>query len=348
MTRKRMAVLGAGGIGGSLGGYLTMAGGDVTLIDQWPEHVEAMKANGLRLSTREGDAFDIAVKALHVFEVCTIREPFDLVFLAVKGYDTQWSAKLIEPYLKEDGYIVGCQNGMCDDLIADMVGRDREVPCVVTLTASLGGPGRPSRNNLPDRVAWTVGEQDGNITPRVRELADIMSSVGKSRVSNNIMGERWSKLVMNCMSNSLAGLTKMTTRTMTHDPTARGIAIKLGGEVVRVGEALGYRIGEIRGLPARAFADAAEGRGVRRVEEAMMLQGAKAADETRASLLQDVLKGRKTEVDFLNGYVAARAKEVGVPAPANEAVTALIKRVEAGELAPAASNLELISQELSR
>ena len=80
----------------------------------------------------------------------------------------------------------------------------------------------------------------------------------------------------------------------------------------------------------------------------MTLQGAKAADETRASLLQDVLKGRKTEVDFLNGYVAARAKEAGVPAPANAAITGLIKRVEAGELAPAASNLELISQELSR
>ena len=347
MTRKRLAVVGAGGIGGSLGGYLTMAGEDVTLIDQWPEHVEAMKANGLHLATREGGAFDIVVKALHLFEVCTIREPFDVVFLAVKGYDTQWSAKLIEPYLKEDGYVVGCQNGMCDDLIADMVGQHREVPCVVTLTASLGGPGHPSRNNLPDRVAWTVGERDGRITSRVEELAGIMSSVGKSRVSDNIMGERWSKLVMNCMSNALAGLTTMATRTMTHDPTARGIAIKLGGEVVRVGEALGYRIGEIRGLPARAFADAAEGRDARRVEEAMMLQGAKAAEETRASLLQDILKGRKTEIDFLNGYVAARAKEIDVPAPANEAITALIKRVEASELTPGPSNLGLIQRELA-
>ena len=308
MTQKRMAVVGAGGIGGSVGGYLTMAGEDVTLIDQWPEHVEAMKANGLRLATREGDSFDIPVKALHLFEVCNLREPFDIVFLAVKGYDTQWSAKLIEPYLKEDGYIVGCQNGMCDDLIAAMVGQEREVPCVVTLTASLGEPGRPSRNNLADRVAWTVGERDGRVTPRVQELAGIMSSVGKSRVSDNIMGERWSKLVMNCMSNSLAGLTTMTTRTMTHDPTARGIAIRLGGEVVRVGEALGYGIGEIRGLPARAFADAAEGRGARRVEEAMMLQGAKAAEETRASLLQDVPEGTKDR-DRLSERVRGRERQ---------------------------------------
>ena len=347
MTRKRLAVVGAGGIGGSIGGYMTLVGEDVTLIDQWPRHVEAMKANGLRLSTREGDTFNIPVNALHLFEVCTIREPFDIVFLAVKGYDAQWSAKLIEPYLKEDAYIVGCQNGMCDDLIAEIVGQEREVPCVVTLTASLNEPGHPSRNNLPDRVAWTVGERDGRITPRVEDLAGIMSSVGKSRVSDNVMGERWSKLVMNCMSNALAGLTTMPTKTMTHDPTARGIAIKLGGEVVRVGEALGYRIGEIRGLPARAFAEAAEGRGVRRVEEAMMLQGAKAAGETRASLLQDVLKGRKTEIDFLNGYVAAKGKEVGVPAPANAAVTALIKRVEADEMTPGPANLGLIRRELA-
>src|SRR5215475_8806419 len=109
---KRIAVLGAGAIGSVVGGLLTRAGHDVTLIDQWPEHVEAMKTKGLRLSGTIGD-FVVPVRALHIHELQTVSEPFDAVFLAVKSYDTEWAAAMPLRYLREpDGVIVDFQNGI--------------------------------------------------------------------------------------------------------------------------------------------------------------------------------------------------------------------------------------------
>ena len=125
---ERLAVLGAGAIGGLIGGYLSTAGRDVTLIDLWPAHVDAMKENGLRVTTRDGE-FTVPVKAMHLGEVSTVHEPFNLVFLCLKSYDAVWGVHLINSYLKPTGVIVSAQNAMNDDLIAPIVGHDRGIAC---------------------------------------------------------------------------------------------------------------------------------------------------------------------------------------------------------------------------
>lgn len=120
----RIGIVGAGAIGCVVGGLLTRAGHDVTLIDQWPEHVEAMRKHGLKLSGTCGEHV-IPVKALHIHEAQGIREPFDAAFVAVKSYDTEWATELGLRYLKPEGVVVDFQNGVNDDRVAAIAGRAR-------------------------------------------------------------------------------------------------------------------------------------------------------------------------------------------------------------------------------
>src|SRR5215467_9521461 len=133
---RRIAILGAGAIGSVVGGFLARAGHDVTLIDQWPEHVEAMRTRGLRLSGTIGEQV-VPVKAIHIHELQSVREPFDAVFVAVKSYDTEWATALAVTYLKPDGVVVDFQNGINDERVAAVAGKERTLGCVITISAGM-------------------------------------------------------------------------------------------------------------------------------------------------------------------------------------------------------------------
>ena len=139
MTFEKLAVLGVGAIGSNIGAYLTRAGCDITLIDMWPTHVEEMKRHGLKV-TAQDEEFTVRVKAVHLADVCTLREQFDAVFLAVKSYDSVWAATFIEPYIKPAGVLVPAQNSINEDWVAPVIGYTRVIGCVVTLVrqAKLG------------------------------------------------------------------------------------------------------------------------------------------------------------------------------------------------------------------
>ncbi len=136
---KRIAVMGAGAMGGNIGAYLTRKGFDVTLIDQWAEHVNLMKSQGLKLTNLK-ETFTVPVKALHLSEVNTIRDPFDIIFLSVKSYDTRWSTHLMMPVLKPTGFILPTQNGLNDERVASVAGYHRTVGCVVTIGGEYMNP----------------------------------------------------------------------------------------------------------------------------------------------------------------------------------------------------------------
>ena len=131
---ERIAVLGAGAIGSSVGADLTEAGYDVTIVDQWPAQVEAMKRSGLRVVMPDVEV-RTPMRALHLCELAQHDPSFDIVLMAVKSYDTRWLAQLIEPYLAPGGWFVGVQNSMNDDAIAAIVGRERVVGCALELSA---------------------------------------------------------------------------------------------------------------------------------------------------------------------------------------------------------------------
>jgi 2-dehydropantoate 2-reductase len=188
-------------------------------------------------------------------------------------------------------------------------------------------------------AGFKIGEHDGRDTPRARALADVMSAVAPTTVTTNLWGERWSKLALNCMANPVAGLSGLGTAEVRVEPGPRRLAVFLGAEVVAVGRARGIEVEPIWGITAQRFVDAAAGRGLAEVE-ADISRDAGSRAGGRPSLLQDVMRGRRTEIDYLNGHVVAEARKAGVPVPLNEAVVELYHRHGVGRLRPDPRNLE--------
>ena len=343
---RRIGIMGAGAIGSVVGGLLTEAGYDVTFIDQWPPHIEAMKTNGLKLSGTCGDHL-VPVRALQLYEAQSIQEPFDATFLAVKAYDTEWATAFIMRHLAvPDGMIVDFQNGINDERVAAVAGRERTLGCVITISAGMYEPGHAMRTDRTP-IGFKIGELDGRDTPRARELVEIMNHVAESHLTTNLFGDRWSKLAVNSMANPIAGLSGYGSNEVRTLPEPRAIAIQVAAEAIEVGRAAGYEIEPLMGIAAQKFVDAAEGRNVQLLEEEMAA-GARGMAGGRPSLLQDVIRGRRTEIEELNGYVVAEGKRLGVPTPFNEAVVREVLRHGIGTLQPAPENLAPLAAMLPR
>jgi 2-dehydropantoate 2-reductase len=169
----------------------------------------------------------------------------------------------------------------------------------------------------------------------------MLSPIDSAKATTNLWGERWSKLTQNSMGNGISASTGLNSKAMTEMEVPRRLSIRLGGEAIRVGQALGYELESIRGMPAEKWVAAAAGDPAALEEiEGVMLAGMKRmTEEGRPSTGQDIIKGRRTEIDFINGLVAAKGQEVGIPAPTHAALTEVVKRVERGEIDPHPRNI---------
>ncbi len=345
---KRLAFMGAGAVGSYVGGHLARAGEDVTLIDPWPEHIDAIKEQGLHLEGTQGE-YLVHPNALHLHEVQSLfKAPVDVAFVCTKSYDTVWAAALISQYLTPGGFVVSLQNGINEERIAGVVGWERVVGCIassisvnayraghVTRTVQPGGPGY---------TVFRVGEVHGRITPRVEELARLLTAIDSAKATPNLWGERWTKLVVNSMGNGVSAITGLGGKDMTSSPETRRLSIKLAGEAIAVGQAHGFNLESIRGVEADVMRVAAEGdpRAYEQVE-AKMLEGlARMTDEGRPSTGQDILKGRRTEIDFINGLVAEKGDEAGIPTPTHKALVEVVKQVERKEVEPSPGLVERV------
>ena len=337
---ERMAIVGVGAIGGVIGGYLSRSGRDLTLIDPWAANVEAMQKNGLRVTALDED-FTTLVKAMHLGDLSTVTEPFDLIFLAVKSYDTVWASHMLKSHLKPGGVVVSAQNSINDDVIAPIVGYSSVIGCVITLGAAIYEPAHVERTSAPDRPALTVGEMSGVKSKRLDSLAEVLSDVGSTKVTANLWGERWAKLATNCMSNSVAALTGLGSAAVRQTPGVVEQYIRIGAEVVSVGTALGVDVEPINGIPAEMYNRAADGEAMEELKT-RLAAGAGQLGAGRPSMAQDVFKGRRTEIEYLNGYAARRGEEVGVATPINRAMTHLIRQMESGDLEPAVDNIKIL------
>jgi len=347
---KRIAIVGAGALGGYVGGNLAHQGHDVTLIDPWPENVETIRTKGLELDglTPEERFTVKGVKILHLTEVQSLaRKPVDVAMVAMKSYDTAWATMLIKPYLSQRGFVVSLQNCLNEETIANIVGWGRTVGVVASLiSVDLFEAGR-IRRTIPKggdkHTVFRVGEPHGRITERVEELVGWFAQIDSSKATTNLWGERWTKLVQNGMGNGVTAATGMTSGDCLRNDIVRRLQIKLAGEAVRVGQALGYQLEKIRGFEADVFARAAEGdaAALAQIEPVLIPQeGANPRGAIqRPSMAQDMIKGRRTEIDAMNGYIAAKGAEIGVPAPNHAMLTEIVTRVERGELKPSPANL---------
>lgn len=344
MNSPRIAIVGAGAVGGYAGAYMAQAGHDVTFVDPWPEHVEAMRARGLTIQhLKDVPDFTVPVRALHITELQSVAKerPFDIAFICMKSYDTAWATAMIAQYLAPGGHVVSLQNCINEETIAGIVGWGRVLGAIASLiTVELAAPGlvkRAAGKSGASHTVYRVGEPHGRISPRAEYVTSLLALSDSALTTTNLWGERWSKLVANVMGNGIAAATGMVAKEAAADDAIRAFAARLGSEAIRVGQALGYDLEEILHLEPEIIARAGEGDAeARAAYDAQRLADTQkpGGGAHRASMGQDMMKGRRTEIEFLNGFVVAKGQEVGIAAPANAALTEIVKRVERGEARP--------------
>ena len=340
---KRIAVLSTGAIGSCVGADLTHAGHNVSLVDQWPAHVEAMRAKGLEITLPEGE-FNVPVQAFHLCDIDPRRYQFDVVFLTAKSYDTPWMVHFIKPRLKPDGVLVSLQNSLNDEWIAPIIGYTRDIACAMELSAEMYEPGQVKRNTDRSHTWFALGELHGRITPRLEEISQILSVVGKTQVTSNIWGAKWTKLSVNSMSQALSGILGMLEGEMIQDPKILEFCIGLGRECLQVGAALGYSVEPIFGLKPEEFMGTSD----EALKKHLITLLGHIGKTARNSTVQDLMKGRQCEVDFMNGLVVKKGREARISTPLNEAVTSLTKQIEQRVLKPDRSNFKILEERIAR
>lgn len=334
MGSPRIAVLGAGANGASIGADLTAAGLDVVLVEQWPAHVERMRAEGLRILSPEGE-LHVRPRTMHLCEVAELRHRFDVVLMLMKAYDSRWAAQLIEPYLAEDGLLAGVQNGMTARTIEQVVGAERTMGVVIECSATMTDPGIVHRHTGVPRSWFAVGALPGGPAERAGEIEALLAHSGTVQRFDDIESAKWMKLVSNAtllVTSAILGLPMLDAL---HTPGYRDVMVAAGKEALAVGGALGHAVLPIFGLTEEEIADRD------RVVDIMtdkLFTGFVVPGAT-TTVLQDWEKGRHSEVDDLNGHVAAEGERLGIPTPVNRAVTDLAHRIERGELRPDPAHL---------
>lgn len=346
---KHIAFVGAGAVGGYVGAHLARAGEDISLIDPWPEHVNAINRDGMHLGGSQGEHV-VRVKAMHIHEVQSfVRKPVDIAIICTKSYDTEWAALMIRQYLAPQGYIVSMQNGVNEERIASVAGWGKTVGCIIsTISVNCFKPGHISRYQQPGgkkHTVFRVGEVHGKETTRASELAAILGAVDSANVTQNLWGERWTKLTANTITHGILGATGLDNRIVyVERGTAHRIGIRLAAEAIAVGRAQGYTLGTILGIAPDDWsgADRKDAAALKRVQDGLTAWMATLLEPSQSSVGRDVARGRRSEIDFTNGLVAEKGAEVGVPAPTHAALTALVKRIDTGELKPDPKNIDAI------
>jgi 2-dehydropantoate 2-reductase len=341
---QRIAIIGAGAVGGYAGAHMAQAGEDVTFVDMWPENVEAMRARGLRIThIKDVPEFTVPVRAIHLTELQHVSKerPFDIAFVCVKSYDTAWATLMVKQYLAPGGFVVSLQNCMNEETVAEIVGWGRTLGAIASsITVDLCEPGHVRRASGKGGAAHTVfrvGEVHGRITDRAKEVTRLVGLSDSAKTTENLWGECWSKLVTNGMGNGMSASTGLISKDILTDDVLRRFTARLGSEAIRVGQALGYALEEILHIDPEVIARAGEGdaAAIREYDEHRLAEAARPGGGAhRPSMGQDMVKGRRTEIEFINGFIVDKAKSIGIATPANAALTDIVKRVEKGELQP--------------
>ena len=337
MVDKRIAVVGTGANGAAFGADMVRAGLDVTFIEQWPAHVEAIRANGLRVEMPE-ETVTTPVRVFHLCEVATLREPFDIVFLGVKAYDTRWACELIKPLVAPDGLVVGLQNGMTIDDVAAIVGAERTLGAVIEVSAGMFEPGVVVRQTGPAGTWFGIGAYDEQTLGREAEVTEVLRHAGVAEIKDDIRSAKWMKLVVNAAEFLPSAILDLPLAEAVELPGIRDVMMASGREAMRTALALGNELVPIFG---HSRVEANDPDRYAAVLFDAMLSGWIQPD-TKVAVLQDWLKERRAEVDDINGLVVREQMRLGVVAPVNTGLVGIAHRIERGELKPDPANADLL------
>ncbi|MFQ6054347.1 MAG: ketopantoate reductase family protein [Candidatus Bathyarchaeia archaeon] len=298
-----MAVVGSGAMGSLFGGMLAEAGEEVTLVDIWEEHVKAINENGLRVKSAAGARTIKVAAATDPGEVGTV----DLVLIFVKSYDTERAARDALPMASEDTVFLTLQNGLGNaEKISEVVGGHRVVAGVTAQASTLLGPGAIYHAGVG---ATVIGELNGATTARISLVKEAFDRAGiATEVSGNVRGAIWLKVLVNVGINALTALTGLRNGELLEFPEIREVMRRAVLEALEVAEARGVKI---VGDPVEKVYEVAE-----------------ATATNRSSMLQDIDRGRRTEIGSLNGAIVEIGRQLGVDTPVNEALTAAVMGLE--------------------
>ena len=305
MQAERVAVVGAGAVGCYFGGMLARAGVPVTLIGR-AFHVEAIRRDGLFLERRD---FQECVRSDADVHIEAVRKAA-IVLLCVKTVDTETAAVALAPHVGDGAILVSLQNGVDNvERIRRVTGIDA-IPAVVYVAVEMTGPGRVTHSGRGDLIIGELLSSTRRLG-RLERVEALFTLAGiPCRVSDNIAAELWTKLVLNCAYNAISALGRTRYGLIKDNPLTRDVMRQVIAEVVAVATAAGVFLPDAEHLTTAA------------------LKLGQAMAEATSSTAQDLARGKPTEIDSLNGYVARCGAELGVPAPVNSTLHALVKLLE--------------------
>jgi 2-dehydropantoate 2-reductase len=302
----KFAVLGAGALGSAIGGVLTEAGHNVCLITRNQAHVDAINQRGLTLRT---DGVDCIVKAQAATSAIAAGV-VDCVIVLVKSAQTRQAMAAAMSLLGPETTVLSLQNGLGhEDILSAIVGKERVLAGKCYCGGQIIAPGHVICGTKGKDTH--MGELDGSMSPRILRIADAFNKAGlQTTVSDNIMGTIWDKLFINVATGAISGITRLAYGDLYQVPELEACAVAAVAEAMAVAKARGVRTSITE--PVQAWRKA----------------GAGLPYEFKASILQTLERGVRTEVDYINGAVVQLGLQHGVPTPVNATLLACIKGIE--------------------
>jgi 2-dehydropantoate 2-reductase len=322
-TQPSIAMIGAGAIGGVTTSFMKQAGWELELVCKHQETVDRILERGLHITGVKGEHFVRMKVAKNISDLSGRKH---LVFLATKATDCLEAARDILPFLRPDSTVISLQNGICEETIAHIVGKDRVLGCVVGWGATNKGPGELE---VTSKGEFIIGNMDNESDERLSSVQEMLASVYPTRISKNIMGELYSKLIINSCINSLGVIGGVTLGKLLANREARKIFFELMREAMSVAQAMQIKVEPAGGGKLDYMRLLAEDGILADLKRYLTIRiiGFKYR-RIKSSSLQSLERGRRTEIDFLNGYICDKGKAHGVKTPMNDAVWTMVREIE--------------------
>jgi 2-dehydropantoate 2-reductase len=320
----RTAILGAGALGIIIGARMTKNGQQVDLIDSFKENVDALNANGATVTGYL--AMHQAVTALTPEQMTGT---YDLVLLLTKQTANETALLKLLPHLHKDSIVCTLQNGVPEESVAAIVGKERTIGGAVGFGATWLKPGvseLTSTMEAVEKFAFEIGEIDGVARPRLAKVKEVLNAAGGTTILTNLMGIRYTKLLMNSTFSGMSAALNGTFSDVLANPKAMVCVAHIADEVIKVCRGLGYHMVEMQGVDFEFLELNSKADIPSKMDFYKKVWG---RHNNKASMLQDLEKGKKTEIDYINGIVCRGGRKCGIPTPFNDKVVELVKEAEA-------------------
>lgn len=330
----RVAIYGAGSLGTILGAYITKGGQQIELINRNKAHVEALQSHGAKIV----GTVDFT-QAVTAYTPAEMSGTYDIIFLMTKQQYNAEVVQMLKPFLAEDGVLVTFQNGLPELQLAEVLSKERVLGCTVAWGATMQEAGVCELTSRPDALSFSLGAMSEKRNKHFDEVKALLELMGTVEVEENFIGTRWSKLLINAAFSGMSAVLGCTFGEAAGPRDSRRIVQALIKECIDVCKAGGIRIEPVQGKDIVKLLDYKNC--VKRAFSYFIIPIAiRKHAKLKASMLQDLEKGKLTEVDAINGAVSDYGRTVGCPTPMNDCVVDIIHRIERGELTPCRENLK--------